>query len=1273
MGRLENSNSEDDAASAGQASESQEAEANPVVGGQEEMIQGEAETTLPIVGLGGSAGSLQAMQTFFSAMPDDCGMAFVVVVHLAVEHDSVLADILQRSTTMKVCKVEERTKMEANCVYVIPPGYNLVVRQGFIDLKPIDLPRGRRVPVDLFFRTLAEAHGPYAAAVVLSGGDGDGCIGIKRIKERGGLTIAQDPGEAEVPEMPRCSIATGMVDWVLPVRDMPARLMAYQESERRVRLPTEAELEAEEKAAEPATDARLREVLAFLCTQTGHDFGCYKVATMLRRVARRMQVNNLTNLTEYLAFLRMHPGETGALLQDLLISVTNFFRDKESFDELKASLSDLFEGKRAGDHVRVWVVASATGEEAYSVAMLLSEYADQLPSKPTIQIFATDIDEEAIGVAREGRYPETIMADVTEERLRRFFNLEKGMYRIRREIREMVLFASHNVLKDSPFSRLDMICCRNLLIYLTKEAQSRLFDLFHFALAEKGKLFLGSSESAEDARMLFAPLNKEHRIFEKKVTGRMAMPVFMNPYASRTGGEWPGVPPAGNPSPMWSQNRGGAEDGVAFSWEGLHFKLLEGFMPPSVIVNSAYDIIHLSEGCGRFLQFSGGKTTVNLLHLVHPALRIELRAALFRASQTQEVVKMRDVRMMEVSGQRLLVDISVRPTLDRSVDFFLVVFEEHAAGSGEEEVSAAAQGVTQHLEQEIEHLKQQLRLTVDQYEASSEELKASNEELQAMNEELRSATEELETSREELQSINEEISTVNQELKSKVHELSYTNSDLQNLMASTHIATIFLDRELCIKRYTPSAVKLFNLISTDVGRPLADLSHRLEYEELTRDAEAVMEKLLPVSREVCDSEGRWFLTQMQPYRTTEDQIAGVVLTFVDITETKQAQEAMRRSEERLVAIFEQAAVGQSEINPDGKFLRVNDELCRILGRTRSEMLNLTVTDVTHPEDMEACLVAWGELLEGGKSLSIDKRYVRPDGTVVPASSSLSRLGDGSSQPYTVLAVTVDLTQRMEAAEALELSRREILNALHETRQAREAAEQADQVKNNFLAVLSHELRTPLTPVLMAVQAASEEPDLNEDLKELFEMIERNILLETYLIDDLLDITRITRGKMEITPKRMDLHEAVKEAVNICKSELACKEHKLEMNLEATDFELDGDSVRLQQVFWNLVKNACKFTPKKGTMRVRSYNENGRIVVEVSDTGIGICPEALPHVFHPFTQADATIKKEFGGLGLGLAISQATVLAHEGTIEAVSEGRGKGSCFVVTLPVMGKGE
>ncbi|MEN3939968.1 CheR family methyltransferase [Prosthecobacter sp. SYSU 5D2] len=1213
-------------------------------------------------------------------MPENCGMAFVVVVHLSADHDSVLADILQRSTAMKVIKVVGLTEIEANSVYVIPPGHHLVVRDGHIDLKTIDQPRGRRMPVDLFFRSLADTHGPQAMAVVLSGGDGDGCIGIKRIKERGGLTIAQDPNEAEIPQMPRCSIATGMVDWVLPVREMPQRLMEYLESERRVRLPLEPELEQEEeeaKAQAPQGDAKLREVLAFLCMRTGHDFSAYKRATMLRRVARRMQVNSVTSLTEYLAFLRTHPGETGALLQDLLISVTNFFRDKESFERLNSSLPDLFEGKRSGDLVRVWVVACATGEEAYSVAMLMSEYADRLESKPTIQIFATDIDEEAISVARDGRYPETILADVSEERLRRFFTHEQGAYRIRREIREMVLFASHNVLKDSPFSRLDLITCRNLLIYLTREAQSRVFDIFHFALGQQGKLFLGSSESAEEARLLFGPVNKEHRIFEKKATGRLALPIFMSPHASFQSmharmGEGPVIPQAATLIPLRSPARGETEEGGQFSWEGLHFKLLEGFVPPSVIVNSAYDIIHLSEGCGRFLQFSGGKTTVNLLHLVHPALRIELRAALFRASQGQETVQMRDVRM-EVNGQRLLVDISVRPAKDRAVDFFLVVFEERAAASGEEEAPVAVQGVTHHLEQEIEHLKLQLRQTVEQYEASSEELKASNEELQAMNEELRSATEELETSREELQSINEEITTVNMELKSKVHELSYTNSDLQNLMASTHIATIFLDRQLCIKRYTPSAVKLFNLISTDVGRPLADLRHRLDYEGLTRDAEAVLDRLLPVSQEVCDRDGRWFLTQMQPYRTTEDQIAGVVLTFVDITETKQAQEALRRSEERLVAIFEQAAVGQSEIDPEGRFLRVNDELCRILGRTRAELLSLTVSDVTHPDDIEACMQAWTELLEGGNSLSIDKRYVRPDGSVVPASSSLSRLGDSGNQPSSVLAVTVDLTQRVEAAKALEISRREILNALHETRQAREAAEQADQVKNNFLAVLSHELRTPLTPVLMAVQAANEEPDLNEELKELFQMIERNILMETYLIDDLLDITRITRGKMEITPKRMDLHAAVKEAVNICQSELACKEHRVEVALEAAEHEVEGDSVRLQQVFWNLVKNACKFTPKKGSIRVRSYNEGGRIVVEVEDTGIGISAEALAHVFSPFTQADATIKKKFGGLGLGLAISQATVLAHEGTIHAASEGRGKGSCFVVTLPLMMEGK
>ncbi|HXD07856.1 MAG TPA: CheR family methyltransferase, partial [Burkholderiaceae bacterium] len=784
----------------------------------------------PLVGLGGSAGAIAALQAFFNAMPPDSGQAFVVIIHLSPEHESTLAEILQRCTTMPVNQVSEKVKVEANSVYVIPPGKLIKTLDGSLILvdEPA-IPRGRRhMAVDHFFRTLADTHGPHAAGVVLSGADSDGAIGIKRIKERGGLTVAQDPQEAEHASMPRAAIATGMVDWVLPVAEMGPQLLRYFELEKKLKLPPE---EPPHAAPVAGDEAALREVLAFLRSRTGRDFSCYKRATVVRRIARRMQVNGVQDLPGYLTSLRTRPGEAGALLQDLLISVTNFFRDAHCFQALDAQLGELFKDKGPNDSVRVWVAACATGEEAYSLAILLTEKARELEASPLIQLFATDLDEQAIRTAREGSYPSTIEGDVSAELLRRYFIKDAHGYKVRREMREMVLFAQHDLLKDSPFSRLDLISCRNLLIYLNRDAQQRVLEIFNFALLPRGMLFLGSSESVEDASELFSVADKKNRIFAQLPNSRVGLPIPVGPgtiaKALEVQQQTLGAPALTSQAYQQAGAAGRAGKPLerrGTSWGELHFKLLESLAPPSVLVDAEHDIVHMSASVGRYLQYSGGEPSKSLLRAVHPSLRIELRAALYQAAQTQSTAEVL-VSPTELGGESRAIAIRVSPVTGLGAELFLVMFSDHPVGSATQPETASAerveaQPVARHLERELERLKAHLRDTVEEYEASTEELKASNEELQAMNEELRSATEELETSREELQSINEELTTVNQELKNKVEELGQANSDLHNLMASTAIATIFLDRELRITRYTPSAVDLFNLIQSDIGRPL---------------------------------------------------------------------------------------------------------------------------------------------------------------------------------------------------------------------------------------------------------------------------------------------------------------------------------------------------------------------------------------------------------------------------------------------------------------------
>ncbi|MDQ3546187.1 MAG: PAS domain S-box protein [Verrucomicrobiota bacterium] len=926
-----------------------------------------------IVGIGASAGGIQVLQEFFGKMPTESGLAFVVVMHLSPEHESSLAEILQSQTAMPVRQVNETVQVAPDEVYVIPPNKLLSMNDGTLVLSPPQERAGKRVAVDFFFRTLAEHYGQRSVCIVLSGSDGDGAIGVKHIKAQGGVTIAQDPGEAEYDSMPRHAIETGMVDWILPVAEMPARLMTYVANEKAMTLPPERLDEDKQEhppsqgygaagekkppggplvakeTNDPTDESALHEVLAFLRSQTGHDFSHYKRATVLRRVARRLQVNSLDTIPAYLEFLRTHPDEVPALLRDLLICVTHFFRDRDAFTALEQHIPQLFAGKKSHDQVRVWVPACATGEEAYSIAILLSEHASRLDDPPSIQVFATDLEEEAIRAAREGVYPETIEAGVSRERLRRYFQEVQGRYRLRKEVRELVLFAEHDLLRDSPFSRLDLVSCRNLLIYLKPEAQQRVLDIFHFALRPGALLLLGNSENVDGAgKSLFVTLDRRQRLFTRRSTPRSPMVHLLGtPRAQRSARE--SILPrlldatgvahsatateAGKPELTVSQQR-------QQSLGGLHLGLLEQYAPPSVVVDENYDILHISARAGEFLLLPGGEPSANLLKLVDESLRLDLRTALFRAAQEGENVTVPRLRLTR-DGQLRFVDLHVRPAPGDSVEkFFLVLFEEKPATEAEQSAPAGAPAhdpATHHLEEELGQLRSQLGITVEQYEASGEELKASNEELQAMNEELRSASEELETSKEELQSINEELSTVNHELKSTLDELGRTHSDLQNLMASTDIGSVFLDRELRIKRYTPRVQELFNMIPTDLGRPLSDITSQLNYPELMEDAERVLSDLTKVEREVKKRDNGWFLARLSPYRALDHKINGVVVSFIDITERRAAREAVRESEEQFRRAIQDAPIPVIMHAEDGQVLQISRAWTELTGYTAEEI------------------------------------------------------------------------------------------------------------------------------------------------------------------------------------------------------------------------------------------------------------------------------------------------------------------------------------------------
>jgi two-component system CheB/CheR fusion protein len=976
--------------------------------GSDGTHENDHDDQLIVVGIGASAGGVQALKTFFEHVPENTGIAYVVILHLSPSFDSKLAEVLQSATKMGVTQVTEKTRVMPDHVYVVPPNQHLMMMDGYVAVSANMQVEDRRAPVDIFFRTLAESHRSRAVCVVLSGTGANGSMGLKRVKERGGAAFVQNPREAEFNEMPRNSIATDLVDEVLSVEDIPARIIAYKNNLGKVSIPVEAERRPQDQ------QQALREVFTQLRIRTGHDFSNYKRPTLLRRIERRINVRNLPDLMSYAAYIQQQPDETGALLRDLLISVTNFFRDKKAFEAVETEvIPKILRGKTAESQVRIWVAGCATGEEAYSIAMLFAEQTMNVIDAPKIQLFATDIDEAAIAHAREGYYSLNDAADVSPERLRRFFNKEGDGYRIRREIREMILFANHNFIKDPPFSHLNLVTCRNVLIYLNQSAQERVMETFHFALDTGGFLFLGSSESADSANDLYTSYNREHHIFQKRqIHAARAYPVPESVPNFRFEQAQKAITDLDQRPPKMER--------VTFG--DLHQRLLEQYAPPSVVVNEEYDIVHLSERAGRYMQMAGGEPSKNLLKLVRQELRLELRAALYQAVQRQGAVDSRGLKL-SIDDRTETINLHVRPVLQGDVaqGFILILFERIDDEAGLQPVALTSdEPVARQLEEELMRLKTQLRASNEQHEFHAEELKASNEELQAMNEELRSAAEELETSKEELQSINEELRTVNQELKVKVEETTIASNNLHNLINSVDIGTIFLDRSFKVAFFTPAARELFNLIPADYGRPLSDITSRLEYENLVADVELVLEKLQPVEREVSSSDGRVFIMRVLPYRTSEDRINGVVLTFVDVSRRMKAEQALRNSEERLRLIIEGAKdYAIFSLDGEGCITSWNAGAKAMMGYDEDEILGQSGDLIFVPEDREKKAPEKERQKAAAEGVAGNERWhLRKDGSRFYGSGTVRPLQsrpDGQLPGFVKIMRDLTETKRIEEA------------------------------------------------------------------------------------------------------------------------------------------------------------------------------------------------------------------------------------------------------------------
>jgi two-component system CheB/CheR fusion protein len=1463
-------------------------------------MAGEETRRLQIVAIGASAGGLEALEKFFANVPASSGLAYVVIQHLAPQHESMLAQLLGRCTRMEVREVQDGVRAQADHVYVIAPGTVLSIAGGSFQVK---VGNGERYsPIDAFFSALASDQGAQAIGIVLSGSGADGTAGLRAIKEHGGLTFAQVAETAKHDNMPRSAIDAGVAVHVLPPEAMPTRLLELLEG-RPSTAPAPVAPSAPSVPSDEQLLSGLDRVLEIVQRTTGHDFSQYKRGTVLRRFRRRVHLHRLASIDAYLELLSSDPQEPELLAKELLIGVTQFFRDPEAFECLaRQVLPSILRSKDASQGVRIWVAGCASGEEAYSIGMLVREGLAEVTPTPPVQIFATDIDGEAIAEARRGSYPAEIAKQVSAERLARFFIRDGSHYLVAKDVREMCIFSEHSLIRDPPFLSIDLLCCRNVLIYLDAELQKKLGPVFHYALKPEGYLFLGSSEGLAGDAGLFETVDKRFRVFRRLEA--MPRPIVSFPLAGRAFAPTPPRPPA----PL-STAVGEADQAVYSAFERV---MLQDFGTPGAVVNARGDVLCVAGPTGRYLQPQTGILSTNILDIAHTGLRIDLRAALHLAVRGKRKV-VRDDVAVEVDGttRRLRLTVQRLPTLKRE-DLFVVAMQERPPQADEPEESSAASATASESESTIEQLEGELRTTrselrgaIEELESANEELKSSNEELLSTNEEMQSSNEELQSSQEELRSVNEELSTVNAELNRKVDELARANSDLENLFASTEIVTLFLDRELRITKASPAARAFFRMIEADTGRPITDLAPRLLDLDLASEVSDVLRSPHRVEREIqTPDRQRWLLLRILPYRGAGEVIGGAVVTLTDITWTKSTESDLRRL--ATVVLDSNDAVTVQDL--DGKILSWNRGAELMYGYSAQEALGMNVRELV-PEDDRGQARSFLEAIARGDEVgSLEVKRRTKDGRVLDVWLTTTRLVDGTGRPsavatterdvtlrklreakaeataeqfqraiedapipvimhaedgevlqisrswteltgytredmksldawlnraygpgadsvrdrvrelfrgesremgmefpiYTregkvrhwsvsasspgtledgrrfIIAMAADVTDRRRAEEQLRESEQrfrglvttssEVLFRMSpdwsemrqldgrgflanteqpnrnwlqeyippddqptvtaafqaairtgnvfrlehrvwradgtvgwifsravpvtnadgrvvewfgaandiserkqgeaELREAKERLEAEDKRKNEFLAMLSHELRNPLAPVRNSLYILGRAAPGGEQALRAQTIIERQVAQMTRLIDDLLDITRITRGKIQLQRERLDLNELVQRTVEDHRSVFAKAEVGLEAKLAPQAVWVNGDRTRLAQGVGNLLSNAAKFTPKGGstTVSVETDAEREQAVLVVRDTGRGISPEMTPRLFEAFIQADTTIDRAKGGLGLGLSLVKGLVEMHGGSVSAQSDGLGHGAAFTLRLPL-----
>ncbi|MEH1963787.1 MAG: chemotaxis protein CheB [Nostoc sp.] len=1221
--------------------------------------QDNKDALFPIVGIAASAGGLEAFTEVLRHLLTDTGMAFVLIQHLDPNHKSLLSEILGRTTTMPVNEVRDGVTVEPNQVYIIPPNTKMMLSGGVLQLTPREKVHGKYMPADAFFTSLAADRGHKAIAVVLSGADGDGSLGLKAIKAAGGVTFAQCEDTAKFDSMPNTAVATGNVDFVLPPQKIAEELVNLS---RNPFISNSLPPIAVEKLPEQG-DA-LATIFVLLRSQTGVDFSHYKPNTLDRRIQRRMLLYKLERLEDYAEYLQNNPSEVKALYEEILIHVTHFFRDPEAFELLKERVfPTIIQNKSAELPIRIWVAGCSTGEEVYSIAICLLEFLSNKVTSPPIQIFATDISETAIEKARSAIYAENQMVEVSPESRRRFFNaLEGGGYQISKAVRELCVFARQDLGSDPPFSNLDLISCRNVLIYLDETLQKRILPIFHYSLNPTGFLLLGTSESTGKYSDLFTLIDKKYKIYTKKLTG-------IRPTFSFITSNYPIVkvdeskPTNENPSDEFDLEK---------KTDQL---ILNRYAPVGVVINDKMDVLQFRGEIDLYLKLAPGKPSLNLFKMVRQGLLIELRATIYQAQRQKILVRREGLRIEEGDLAKIinLEVIPFKPGTDEEL-YFLVLFESapltinnpSTVNPESEEQSELAQEIVQlRLElataiKERAATQEYLQAVIQEQEHINQDLKVANEEILSSNEELQSTNEELETAKEEIQATNEELNTTNEELRSRNLELHQVNNDLTNLLASINIPILILTLDLRIRRFTPMAQRLFNLIPADAGRPLSDIRANLDVPELETLILEVLDTLSIKELEVQTLGGHWYNLRIRPYRTTENKIDGVVLVLIDIDVLKRSAATLEQARNYAEAIVETVQVPLIVLDSD---LRVNKA-----NRSFYETFQVSPSETAQSLIFELGNGQWN--LPGLRSLLEDILANNTSINNWEVEHSFERIGEKTmllngwkiiqqGEAQMILLAIEDISDRKQ----FELERSKLLA---QEQSARQEAESANQAKNEFLSNLSHELRNPLNTILGWAQLFRTRNLDSSAVIRAWEVVEQSAKVQAKLIDDMLDISRITSGKLHLNTRLIDLVLVVDAAIESIAFSAEAK--SIQIVSELNSATVVGDFDRLQQVLWNLLSNAIKFTPAGGRVGIMLEAVYTHAEIRVSDTGIGIREDLLPCVFDRFRQGDSSSSKTTQGLGLGLSIVRHLIELHGGTVQAQSPGEGLGTTIAIRLPL-----